>query len=419
MCGFPPKELVDDEKTLEELGVRNSDKISVHEVKKQENIEVKNNEVKDNNHNSNNNFLDDFKVLVSAHPQSDNQFEEFWMEVNPIFEMKVLLHQICSKLSISKEKARFRDENIDLNRSPMDNKIKNGQKIVIEINKNGFPNKKIKTDDSLNFNDDNRGNFNNGNNMGGNNFFDPNMLNNILSNINVRPNQQNYNNSFGGGNQDQLELALSLSKQENEQNRETEENVELFLVSLGMKINRMKDDGNCLFRAISDQLYKNPNQHERLREEITDYMKEKRHHYTNFIHEDFDWYINNMKQSTVYATNVEIQGFSEKENCKVIIYSDQNIGEAPIEINPYETEPKQTIYLSYHRGNHYNSVIPVDDYSHQNETVEGGQVNNSGSNSSNLTSSNKVECPYCGSMFGDVETAETHMITDCPVMKGF
>ena len=195
----------------------------------------------------------------------------------------------------------------------------------------------------------------------------------------------------------------------------------------------MNDDGNCLFRAISDQLYSHDRDHEKLRKEITDYMVENRQHYTNFIHEDFDWYIANMKTNKTYATNVEIQGniqkilffnlnilfyfiykaFAEKENCQVLIYSDQSIGEPPLSINPYEKEPTKSIMLSYQRGNHYNSVIPFDDYSRVNHNNT--RNNSSPNNSAGSSSSNKTECPYCGS-FVDQEL-ETHMLTDCSVYQ--
>eukprot|EP00960_Hanusia_phi_P046554 757897-Hanusia_phi.AAC.1 len=56
----------------------------------------------------------------------------------------------------------------------------------------------------------------------------------------------------------------------------------------GFKIRRMKEDGNCLFRAISDQVYGDPEMHPEVRELCMDYLLAERGHFSQFVTQDFD-----------------------------------------------------------------------------------------------------------------------------------
>ncbi|GAA5841945.1 hypothetical protein JCM3766R1_002546 [Sporobolomyces carnicolor] len=73
-------------------------------------------------------------------------------------------------------------------------------------------------------------------------------------------------------------------------------------------------DGNCLFRALSDQLFGSPNHHLRLRQEVCEYLSDHSDRYRLFIDEDdykggWNGYVREMKQPGTYGTNIELSAF--------------------------------------------------------------------------------------------------------------
>jgi OTU domain-containing protein 5 len=94
------------------------------------------------------------------------------------------------------------------------------------------------------------------------------------------------------------------------------------LFSNGMLVRKMAEDGNCLFSAISDQLYGTPNFHIEIRKTCCEYLKIEAQYYKNFTTcpDDFDQYIENMGKISVWGGNIELQCLSELYNVKIEIY---------------------------------------------------------------------------------------------------
>jgi len=126
----------------------------------------------------------------------------------------------------------------------------------------------------------------------------------------------------------------------------------------GFVIKEMKSDGACLFRAVADQVYGDPEMHKLVRENCMDYMVRNEEFYSKFIAENFADYVKRKRHDRTYGDHVEIQALSE-------IYN------RPIEVYQYSLEPinsfasKDTgatsppIRLSYHGSIHYNSIIDL------------------------------------------------------------
>jgi len=125
--------------------------------------------------------------------------------------------------------------------------------------------------------------------------------------------------------------------------------------SAGFQIKKMSEDGNCLFRAIADQIYGDAEMHSTVRKMVMDYMVAERDHYSQFVTEDFDEYIKRKRQDKCFGNHTEMQAMAEMYNRPIEVYS---YGVEPINIfhGVYATE-NFPIRLSYHRNNHYNSVI--------------------------------------------------------------
>ncbi|KAJ7981197.1 OTU domain-containing protein 5-like [Quillaja saponaria] len=123
----------------------------------------------------------------------------------------------------------------------------------------------------------------------------------------------------------------------------------------GLEVKRMLEDGNCLFRAVADQVYGDSEVYDLVRQMCIDYMERERDHFSQFITEGFTSYCKRKRRDKVYGNNVEIQALSEMYNRPIHIYS---YSTEPINIfhGSYNTDTPP-VRLSYHHGNHYNSLV--------------------------------------------------------------
>ncbi|KAK0603266.1 hypothetical protein LWI29_003198 [Acer saccharum] len=123
----------------------------------------------------------------------------------------------------------------------------------------------------------------------------------------------------------------------------------------GFEVKKMLEDGNCLFRAVADQVYGDSDAYDLVRQMSIDYMERERDHFSQFITEGFTSYCKRKRRDKVYGNNVEIQALSEMYNRPIHIYSYTT---EPINIfhGSYRTDTPP-IRLSYHHGNHYNSLV--------------------------------------------------------------
>ncbi|XP_023639753.1 OTU domain-containing protein 5-B isoform X2 [Capsella rubella] len=125
--------------------------------------------------------------------------------------------------------------------------------------------------------------------------------------------------------------------------------------SKGFEIRRMLEDGNCLFRAVADQVYGDSEAYDLARQLCMDYMEQERDHFSQFITEGFTSYLKRKRKDKVYGNNIEIQALAEMYNRPIHIYS---YSTEPINIfqGNYSTDTPP-IRLSFHHGNHYNSLV--------------------------------------------------------------
>ncbi|XP_039012904.1 OVARIAN TUMOR DOMAIN-containing deubiquitinating enzyme 6-like isoform X1 [Hibiscus syriacus] len=123
----------------------------------------------------------------------------------------------------------------------------------------------------------------------------------------------------------------------------------------GLEVKRMLEDGNCLFRAVADQVYGDSETYDLIRQMCIDYMEREMDHFSQFITEGFTSYCKRKRRDKVYGNNAEIQAMSEMYNRPIHIYS-YSIEPINIFHGSYNTDTPP-IRLSYHHGNHYNSLV--------------------------------------------------------------
>lgn len=125
----------------------------------------------------------------------------------------------------------------------------------------------------------------------------------------------------------------------------------------GFDIIEVEPDGACLFRSVSDQLYGDQEMHVVVRKSCCDYMEMNQDYFQHFITEDFEHYIRRKRQPHTHGNHVEIQAMSE-QYCRLFeIYEYSTTPKKTFEFtDEMDAEPQAPIRLSYHNGNHYNSV---------------------------------------------------------------
>jgi hypothetical protein len=128
------------------------------------------------------------------------------------------------------------------------------------------------------------------------------------------------------------------------------------------EIIEMEPDGNCLFRSISHQLYRDFGQrHDLVRHEICNFLEDNKEDFSIFLLlndeeedvRDFDSYICEMRKDGTWGGDVEIVCAARLYKRKVTIFSTSGI----YNIGIGDEKPSGSDFLlSYHENSHYNSV---------------------------------------------------------------
>ncbi|KAL2328446.1 hypothetical protein Fmac_021873 [Flemingia macrophylla] len=163
---------------------------------------------------------------------------------------------------------------------------------------------------------------------------------------------RSHNESEGYNSADEQRPCLVSSYDDFERERQFEIDIRR---AKGYEVKKMMEDGNCLFRAVADQVYGDSELYDLVRQMCIDYMEQERDHFSQFITEGFTSYCKRKRRDKVYGNNVEIQAMCEMYNRPIHIYSYTT---EPINIfhGSYNTDTPP-IRLSYHHGNHYNSLV--------------------------------------------------------------
>jgi hypothetical protein len=128
---------------------------------------------------------------------------------------------------------------------------------------------------------------------------------------------------------------------------------------------------DCLFRAFSHQIYGTVDRHGELRQRCYDYMCRDRDYFSTFIAEDFDTYVAKRRQDKQWGDHIEVVAMREMFNRNVEVYNWEGdvVGCQPMGVDAAasssaasvghsgEKHSIPTIRLSFHGGNHYNSVV--------------------------------------------------------------
>lgn len=135
------------------------------------------------------------------------------------------------------------------------------------------------------------------------------------------------------------------------------------LQRLALRIVNIEPDGNCLFGALGDQLRGRDADHAQLRREVVDFVQAHPNDFAAFIEDDepFEDYCQRLREDGTWAGNIELQAASLLYEVNISVHQ----AEQPVwTIQNFEGKGQKarTIHLSYHNGDHYNSVRLADDF---------------------------------------------------------
>ncbi|KAA8531677.1 hypothetical protein F0562_006606 [Nyssa sinensis] len=127
------------------------------------------------------------------------------------------------------------------------------------------------------------------------------------------------------------------------------------LDALGLKIIQVTADGNCFFRAVADQLEGSEEEHDKYRSMVVQYILKNREMFEPFIEDDvpFDEYCQSMEKDGTWAGHMELQAASLVTHSNICIHRNMS---PRWYIRNFEDHEARMIHLSYHDGEHYNSV---------------------------------------------------------------
>ncbi|CAI9165605.1 unnamed protein product [Rangifer tarandus platyrhynchus] len=134
------------------------------------------------------------------------------------------------------------------------------------------------------------------------------------------------------------------------------------LQALGLKLREVPGDGNCLFRALGDQLEGHSRNHLRHRQETVDYMVKQREDFEPFVEDDvpFEKHVASLAKPGTFAGNDAIVAFARNHQLNVVIHQLN----APLwQIRGTDKSNGRELHIAYRYGEHYDSVRRINDNS--------------------------------------------------------
>ncbi|XP_059085347.1 OTU domain-containing protein 3-like [Tigriopus californicus] len=131
---------------------------------------------------------------------------------------------------------------------------------------------------------------------------------------------------------------------------------------MGLTLREVPGDGNCLFRALSDQLHGTSEEHANYRQDVVNFMRQHVSDYEPFLVDEpsFDRHLELLAQDGTFGGNDSIVAFSRMLTVTVVIHQ-LNEPLWQVHGSPDGSSCPMELHISYHNGDHYNSVRRIGD----------------------------------------------------------
>lgn len=120
---------------------------------------------------------------------------------------------------------------------------------------------------------------------------------------------------------------------------------------------KVEGDGNCQFRALSDQLYGTPDNHELVRQKVVNQLMSHPEIYEGYVPMAYDDYLEKMSRNGEWGDHVTLQAAVDSYGVRIFVITSFK-DTCCIEILPNSQKTKGVIFLSFWAEVHYNSIHP-------------------------------------------------------------
>ncbi|XP_060179116.1 OVARIAN TUMOR DOMAIN-containing deubiquitinating enzyme 12-like [Lycium barbarum] len=124
---------------------------------------------------------------------------------------------------------------------------------------------------------------------------------------------------------------------------------------------KVSGDGNCLFRSLSDQIYRSTEYHKFVREQVVKQLKSNRELYEGYVPMVYDEYLKKMSKVGEWGDHVTLQAAADSYGVKIFVITSFK-DTCYIEIVPQCQKSNRIIFLSFWAEVHYNSIYPQGEY---------------------------------------------------------
>ncbi|KAL7095865.1 hypothetical protein ACP275_10G049000 [Erythranthe tilingii] len=123
---------------------------------------------------------------------------------------------------------------------------------------------------------------------------------------------------------------------------------------------KVQGDGNCQFRALSDQFYRAPEHHKFVRQQVVRQLKAQPEMYEGYVPMEYADYLKRMSKGGEWGDHVTLQAAADSYGVRILVVTSFK-DTCYIEILPRDQKSKRVIYLSFWAEVHYNSIYPHGD----------------------------------------------------------
>ncbi|KAL4320482.1 hypothetical protein AHAS_Ahas14G0014900 [Arachis hypogaea] len=127
------------------------------------------------------------------------------------------------------------------------------------------------------------------------------------------------------------------------------------LVTYGLAELQMEGDGNCQFRALADQLFRNPEYHKHVRRQVIKQLKHHKKLYEGYVPMKYKSYLKMMKKSGEWGDHITLQAAADRFNAKICLVTSFR-DTCYVEILPTDKNYTIELWLSFWSEVHYNSL---------------------------------------------------------------
>ncbi|CAI9766190.1 unnamed protein product [Fraxinus pennsylvanica] len=120
---------------------------------------------------------------------------------------------------------------------------------------------------------------------------------------------------------------------------------------------KISGDGNCQFRSLSDQIYRTPEHHQFVREQVVNQLMSYRELYENYVPMAYEDYLKKMSKTGEWGDHITLQAAADTYGFKIFVITSFK-DTCYIEILPNTLKSNKIIFLSFWAEVHYNSIYP-------------------------------------------------------------